>query len=114
MSKCLGRRNSLGDAFNHILRDGLGFCVRFSAPSWEHLLVLVIGAILSYVATEGVFVVQAREAAKDVAIASEDERIERLKKLVAALKQAAFGRQFERIDPDQLTLPWKTRRRLWP
>ncbi len=49
---------------------------------------------------------QAREAAKDVAIASKDahiarkdERIERLEKLVAAFKQAAFGRKSEKTDP---------------
>lgn len=48
------------------------------------------------------------EAAKDVAIASKDEhiarkdeRIERLEKLVAAFKQAAFGRKSEKTDPDQ-------------
>ena len=54
---------------------------------------------------------QAREAAKDVAIASKDEhiarkdeRIERLEKLVAAFKQAAFGRKSEKTDPDQFDL----------
>jgi transposase len=51
------------------------------------------------------------EAAKDVAIASKDEhiarkdeRIERLEKLVAAFKQAAFGRKSEKTDPDQFDL----------
>jgi transposase len=33
-----------------------------------------------------------------------DERIERLEKLVAAFKQAAFGRRSEKSDPDQLEL----------
>ncbi len=54
---------------------------------------------------------QARERAKDVAIASKDEhiarkdeRIERLEKLVAAFKQAAFGRKSEKTDPDQFDL----------
>ncbi len=54
---------------------------------------------------------RAREAAKDVAIASKDEhiarkdeRIERLEKLVAAFKQAAFGRKSEKTDPDQFDL----------
>lgn len=54
---------------------------------------------------------QAREAAKDVAIASKDEhiarkdeRIERLEKLVAAFKQASFGRKSEKTDPDQFDL----------
>lgn len=51
------------------------------------------------------------EAAKDVAITSKDEhiarkdeRIERLEKLVAAFKQAAFGRKSEKADPDQFHL----------
>jgi len=54
---------------------------------------------------------QARETAKDVAIASKDEhiarkdeRIERLEKLVAAFKQAAFGRKSEKTDPEQFDL----------
>ncbi|MBB2671458.1 UNVERIFIED_ORG: hypothetical protein GGE44_001009 [Rhizobium esperanzae] len=54
---------------------------------------------------------QAREAAKDFAIASKDEhiarkdeRIARLEKLVAAFKQAAFGRKSEKTDPDQFDL----------
>lgn len=33
-----------------------------------------------------------------------DERIERLEKLVAAFKQAAFGRKSEKSDPDQFDL----------
>ena len=33
-----------------------------------------------------------------------DERIERLEKLVAAFKQAAFGRKSEKTDPDQFDL----------
>ncbi|WP_027684246.1 IS66 family transposase [Rhizobium leguminosarum] len=40
---------------------------------------------------------QAREVRKD-------ERIERLEKLVAAFKQAAFGRKSERADPEQFDL----------
>ena len=40
---------------------------------------------------------QAREVRKD-------ERIERLEKLVAAFKQAAFGRKSEKTDPDQFDL----------
>ena len=49
-------------------------------------------------------------ALKAMLIASEarnlrkDERIERLEKLVAAFKQAAFGRRSEKIDPDQFAL----------
>src|SRR5690606_37236460 len=33
-----------------------------------------------------------------------DERIERLERLVAAFKQAAFGRKSEKTDPDQFNL----------
>lgn len=33
-----------------------------------------------------------------------DERIERLEKLVAAFKQAAFGRKSEKADPEQFDL----------
>jgi transposase len=47
---------------------------------------------------------QAREAGKDAQIARKDERIERLENLVAAFKQAAFGRKSERADPDQFDL----------
>lgn len=47
---------------------------------------------------------QTREAGKDAQIARKDERIERLEKLVAAFKQAAFGRKSERTDPDQFDL----------
>ena len=47
---------------------------------------------------------QAREAAKDVQIVRKDERIERLEKLVAAFKQAAFGRKSEKTDPNQFDL----------
>lgn len=47
---------------------------------------------------------QAREAVKDAHIARKDERIERLEKLVAAFKQAAFGRKSEKTDPDQFDL----------
>lgn len=48
--------------------------------------------------------VQAREAGKDAQIARKDERIERLEKLVAAFKQAVFGRKSEKTDPDQFDL----------
>ncbi|WP_244432369.1 IS66 family transposase [Rhizobium johnstonii] len=47
---------------------------------------------------------QARESGKDAQIARKDERIERLEKLVAAFKQAAFGRKSEKTDPDQFDL----------
>ncbi|CAN7731896.1 IS66 family transposase [Rhizobium sp. LjRoot98] len=47
---------------------------------------------------------QAREAGKDAEVARKDERIERLEKLVAAFKQAAFGRKSEKIDSDQFDL----------
>ena len=47
---------------------------------------------------------QARETGKDAQIARKDERIERLEKLVAAFKQAAFGRKSEKTDPDQFDL----------
>ncbi|MBB4439940.1 MULTISPECIES: IS66 family transposase [Rhizobium] len=47
---------------------------------------------------------QAREAGKDAQIARKDERIERLEKLVASFKQAAFGRKSEKTDPDQFDL----------
>lgn len=40
---------------------------------------------------------QAREVRKD-------DRIERLEKLVAAFKQAAFGRKSEKADPEQFDL----------
>ena len=49
-------------------------------------------------------------ALKAMLVASEarnlrkDERIERLEKLVAAFKQAAFGRKSEKSDPDQFEL----------
>jgi len=46
----------------------------------------------------------AREAGKDAQMARKDERIERLEKLVAAFKQAAFGRKSEKTDPDQFDL----------
>ncbi|MBY5624886.1 IS66 family transposase [Rhizobium leguminosarum] len=44
------------------------------------------------------------EAGKDAQIGRKDERIERLEKLVAAFKQAAFGRKSEKTDPDQFDL----------
>lgn len=47
---------------------------------------------------------QVREAGKDAQIARKDERIERLEKLVAAFKQAAFGRKSEKTDPEQFDL----------
>lgn len=46
----------------------------------------------------------AREADKDAQIVRKDERIERLEKLVAAFRQAAFGRKSEKTDPDQFDL----------
>ncbi|MET3775006.1 transposase [Rhizobium alvei] len=45
-----------------------------------------------------------REAETVAQIARKDERIERLEKLVAAFKQAAFGRKSEKTDPDQFDL----------
>ncbi|WP_430244310.1 transposase [Neorhizobium sp. DAR64861/K0K2] len=48
MSKSPDRRNNLGDPVPHILRQWLSpFRVWFTTPSWDHLLVLVMGAILS-------------------------------------------------------------------
>ncbi len=47
---------------------------------------------------------QTREAGKDAQMARNDERIERLEKLVAVFKQAAFGRKSEKTDPDQFDL----------
>lgn len=48
MSKFPGCRNNLGDAVPHILSQWLlPFRVWFTAPSWQHLLVLVMDAILS-------------------------------------------------------------------
>lgn len=47
---------------------------------------------------------QAREVGTDARIARKDERIERLEKLVAAFKQAAFGRKSEKTDPEQFDL----------
>ncbi|MGW9947351.1 transposase [Rhizobium leguminosarum] len=44
------------------------------------------------------------EADKVAQIARKDERSERLEKLVAAFKQAAFGRKSEKTDPDQFDL----------
>src|SRR6056297_4114841 len=50
------------------------------------------------------------DALKAMLVASEarnlrkDERIERLEKLVAAFKQAAFGRKSEKSEPDQFEL----------
>ena len=46
----------------------------------------------------------AREAETVAQIVRKDERIERLEKLVAAFKQAAFGRKSEKTDPDQFDL----------
>ena len=46
----------------------------------------------------------AREADKVAQIARKEERIERLEKLVAAFKQAVFGRKSEKIAPDQFDL----------
>lgn len=50
----------------------------------------------------------AQIAIKEEHIACKDERIERLEKLVAAFKQAAFGRKSEKTDPDQFDLALKT------
>ncbi len=47
---------------------------------------------------------QAREIRKDDHIALQEVRIERLEKLVATFKQAAFGRKSEKTDPDQFDL----------
>lgn len=48
MSKSPDRRNERGDAVPHIHRQWLlPFRVWFTAPSWDHLLVLVMGALLS-------------------------------------------------------------------
>ncbi|WP_448785189.1 transposase [Brucella intermedia] len=48
MSKYPDCRNNPGDAVPHILRQWLSpFRVWFTAPSWDHLLVLVMGALLS-------------------------------------------------------------------
>ncbi|WP_017957081.1 IS66 family transposase [Rhizobium leguminosarum] len=44
------------------------------------------------------------ETDKVAQIARKDDRIERLEKLVAAFKQAAFGRKSEKTDPDQFDL----------
>ncbi|MGO6926114.1 IS66 family transposase [Rhizobium ruizarguesonis] len=44
------------------------------------------------------------EAGKDAQIARKDERIERLEKLVATFKQAAFGHKSEKTDLDQFDL----------
>ena len=45
-----------------------------------------------------------REAETVAQIARKDERIEWLEKLVAAFRQAAFGRKSEKTDPDQFDL----------
>lgn len=42
-----------------------------------------------------------------------DERIARLERLVAAFKQAVFGRKSEKGDPDQFELRWKTSKPPW-
>jgi hypothetical protein len=55
----------------------------------------------------------AREADKVAQIARKGERIERLEKLVAAFKQAAFGRKSEKTDPTSLIWHWKTWKRPW-
>ncbi len=48
MSKSPDRSNDLGDTVPDILRQWLSpFRFRFTAPSWSHLLVLVMGALLS-------------------------------------------------------------------
>ena len=49
----------------------------------------------------------AREVRKDEHIARQEGRIERLEKLVAAFRQAAFGRKSEKTDPDQFDLAFE-------
>ena len=56
----------------------------------------------------------AREAEKIAQITRKDERIERLEKLVAAFKQAAFGRKSEKTDPINSIWHWKTWKQPWP
>ncbi len=53
---------------------------------------------------------QAREAGEDDQIARKDERIERLEKLVAAFKQAAFRRRPDETGPDQFDLALRASR----
>jgi hypothetical protein len=50
---------------------------------------------------EEVATLKALLTAADARERRKDERIERLEKLVAAFKQAAFGRRSEKSDPDQ-------------
>lgn len=56
---------------------------------------------------------KAREAGKDAQMARKDERIERLEKLVAAFRQAAFGRKSEKSDPDQFDLALEDLETAW-
>jgi transposase len=53
---------------------------------------------------EEIAALKAMLIAADARNLRKDERIERLEKLVAAFKQAAFGRRSEKSDPDQLEL----------
>lgn len=53
---------------------------------------------------EEIAALKAMLVAADARDRRKDERIERLEKLVAAFKQAAFGRRSEKSDPDQFEL----------
>ncbi len=53
---------------------------------------------------EEIATLKALLTAADARERRKDERIERLEKLVAAFKQAAFGRRSEKSDPDQFEL----------
>ncbi len=53
---------------------------------------------------EEIAALKAMLIAADARDRRKDERIERLEKLVAAFKQAAFGRRSEKSDPDQFEL----------
>ncbi|TCU19531.1 GMC oxidoreductase [Rhizobium laguerreae] len=83
----LNRYNQVWDAPNLIVTDASAF------PGSG-----VAGTTLTVMAQKR------HQRSKDFAIASKDERIERLEKLVAAFKRAAFGRKSEKTDPDQFDL----------
>lgn len=53
---------------------------------------------------EEIATLKALLTAADARERRKDEQIERLEKLVAAFKQAAFGRRSEKSDPDQFEL----------
>ena len=53
---------------------------------------------------EEIAALKAMLIAADAREKRKDERIERLEKLVAAFKQAVFGRKSEKSDPDQFEL----------